>query len=266
LTSTSALQTQRKIDNKENEIRLKTLLLAKLPKKATPTRVRLEKSIERLKQEASALRASLHYYKPVQRLALDIEAQKHHVRTLIEKTKAAKRQDRPKVIKALKAHNQHLKEMLVAAKLKSIDPNMAQGSLPESAPASTLVLPSVANIPENAIASSFVASAESVSLPEDVAAPVSIQTQIDAALLAEAAPPAVSVSPAQALAVELKDYSYLRPNFDLSLGDAESNILFEEAEYAGLLGDDPVDYKTLLIGAAVGLGIGWYIFKGPSGS
>ena len=246
MSSTTPLLTQRKIDNKENEIRLKTLLLAKLPRKTSPTRHRLEKDIERLKTEVSALRASLHYYKPVERLALDIEAQRHHVRSLIEKTKQAKRKDRPKAVKALKAHNLHLKEMLVAAKLKSINPNMTPGVSVDLPSAPTLVLPTAANLPENA------------------SIPASFQVQIDEALAAEAAPPPLAVTPAQALAVELQDYAYLRPGADLSLGDAEYAAFEQEAEYAGLLGDEEMDYKSILIGAAIGLGVGWYFFKGPS--
>ena len=237
--STPAL-TAHAIAAKQAELQHKKGLLVHLPKKSGVSRHRLEAAIQKLETEISVLKASLHYLKPPEVLALEIETQKRRVQTFVTKARHTKGTERKAAIAVLKSHNQGLKEMLAAAKLKRLNPNLAAPVPQGSAPAPMFILPTTASLPTNGLEAD--------------------------ALAAESAQPAPSVSPAQALAVELSDYNYLGPLNELSLGDGINYSEFEpefEIEYAGALNEMDVDYKSLLIGAALGLGVGWYFFRGP---
>ncbi len=107
-------------------------------RKGDPSRARREADVLRLNKEIATLRASLHYYKPVEKLALDIERQQNRVQTLVAATKKTSGKQKAAVIRELRGHNQHLKEMIAAAHMKRISPDI-QAKLPESVAAPSLV-------------------------------------------------------------------------------------------------------------------------------
>jgi hypothetical protein len=93
---------------------------AKKLSERSPQRAIIRAQIKVLLTEIAALKASLHYYKPTDRLSGDITSQRKKVRALTAAFEKAKGRKQFQIGKQLRREAKELNEMLAAAKLQQI--------------------------------------------------------------------------------------------------------------------------------------------------
>ena len=196
---------------------------------------------DRLATEVSAIRATVDFHKSAEALSSDIERQQVKVEYLLQALKSARGTKKLQLRRILKKENLRLREMLAAAKLKSIVPPTAAQEK-----ATISKLPAVALTPEESVAADVaaaaVASENVVHLPPPAPRPQSPP------------PGAVPLFPdAPADPYISSHLSHERfwskiPELDFSYSGADES-------------DDSPWYKNPLVGIGIGLVVGWYFAK-----
>lgn len=143
MASATVIVTKRNIAEREAKASRVRSYLARISNR-DPRRFSLLKELEGLTQEISALKASVHYYKPPVQLGAELAVQKRRVAALRSKiARTVTGSARHAYIRQLEAELKKLKEMLAAASLKTSAHPPAQASLPTpTGPDLALVPPS----------------------------------------------------------------------------------------------------------------------------
>ena len=225
---------KRHIAAREQAIERRLVAVSAL-KKSHPVARHHKAEADRLATEVSAIRATVDFHKSAEALSSDIERQQVKVEYLLHALKSARGTKKLQLQRVLKKESLRLREMLAAAKLKSVvPPTVAQDS------AAASELPAVALLPEESAAADIAAVAAATgATPGPAPAPAQRQRLL----------PDAPRDPCISSYRSHERFWSKIPELDFAYSGAD-----------GADGDEPW-YKNPLVGIGLGLAVGWYIAK-----